>query len=265
MSRGFRGGVVTAACAGLILQSVALSGCVSTATRDARIGADNGSDACYAQRKALDDTRSFLAEDILAGALAGVATGLVVGVLTGNTSYAAQAIGGAVVGAVAGGFFSELVKRQGQDKAVDSALGSVKKENDNLQRTQLAMDNLLNCRRDEIKAVKADFKAKRINKTEGEARMVAIRARMDRDYEIAAEINGKVTKRGVEFNTALKDVSSTGKGKKQTDYAKETASLNVRNQGIQKSAGSMDLARKEATMDSDLGFVPFWKQVFVLG
>ena len=50
-----------------------LAGCVST--REGRIGADDGSDACRAQVVALDSTGNFFGEDIVRGAAIGAVGG----------------------------------------------------------------------------------------------------------------------------------------------------------------------------------------------
>lgn len=185
---------------------VTISAC--TTTQEERIGKNDGTDACYAYRVALDETRSFFAEDMLKAALAGAAVGLVAAAVGGGNAgqVAVATLAGALVGAAVGGFWSQLEQQQGRSGAINAATGSARKDRENLQKTEAALDNLLKCRRGEIAVVKADYKAKRINKAEAERRLAAIKASMDRDYEIAQDINKNVGKRQEEYLFALNQV-----------------------------------------------------------
>lgn len=244
----------------LSLSVPSISGCMTT--REDRIGKNDGSDSCYAYRMALDDTRSFYAEDMLKGALAGVAVGLTVALVSGAKPNVAalSAVGGAIAGAAIGGFWSELEKQQGRNNALQTALTSAKKEKENLRKTENALNNLVNCRRTQIAAVKSDYKAKKISKQDGEQRLADIRARLDQDYAIAAEINKNVGKRGDEFMFALNKVSpgasdrvrkaskpQPGGAKPEQQFESETASCLTSAQGINKGANALQVASKDAS------------------
>ncbi|NYZ11749.1 hypothetical protein HL658_04240 [Azospirillum sp. RWY-5-1] len=188
----------------LTVGSLALPGCVTT--REDRIGANDGSDRCYAYRVALDSTGNYYAEDMLKGAAVGAVGGALVGGLAGGDLRGALigAAVGAAVGA-AGGYWNAKMQ-QGRDQAIVGTLADLQTENDNLKKTQAALDQLINCRRAEINTVKADYKAKRIAREEAEARMAVIRTQVKKDYEIASAINQNVTKRNEEYLFAADQV-----------------------------------------------------------
>lgn len=243
----------------LVAGSLSLQGC--TTTQEARIGPNDGTDVCYPQRVALDDTRQLFSSDVLQTALAigvGAAVGIGIAALTGNTNTASLAMG-AIAGGIAGGFFDQLVAKQGRDQALSTTLTSAKAEQENMRKTQAAMDALNACRKQEIRQVKADYKAGRIKRPEAEARMAAIRARIDRDYEIAQEINGNITKRSGEFQTALGQAQQSGKGSKERQLASETSNLLTRGQGVGKSTLQLANTRNEASSASlEAVWLPMW-------
>lgn len=238
--------IVSVTAAALIAQSVLVAGCVNT--QEARIGPNDGTDSCYDYRVKLDQTRTFYNDDLLQGLLAvgaGAIVGVGVAVLTGNTSVASK-VTGAVIGGLAGGFFNELVKTQGRENALNTATDGAVKERDNLKKTQAAMKELTDCRRKQVKEVRAEYKGKRISKSEGEARLAVIRNRMDRDYEIAQEINGNVQKRSDQFRVALNEVNGSGKGTKEKQFTSATSSALTVGQGIATSTRQMADARNDA-------------------
>lgn len=257
-----RKSIVGAVALSLVLPSVT----ACTTTREDRIGKNDGSDSCYAYRVALDDTRSFYSEDMLKGALAGAAVGLTIALLSGakGGTTALSVVGGALAGAAIGGFWSELERQQGRDQALQSALGSARKDNENLRKTESALNSLVNCRRSQIAAVKADYKAKRISKQDGELRLADIRAKLEQDYAIASEIDQNVTKRQDEYLFALDKVNPGAatrvKAKPQTQakarpntakpeqqFESETASVLISAQGINKGAKDLQVASKAAS------------------
>lgn len=249
MAISFRKGVGGAAVAALLAQSMSITGCVSS--QEARIGPNDGSDVCYPQRIALDETRGLFAGGIMQSILSGDAS-------------AATKITEAILSSLDSGFFSKLMQEQGRDKALENAAAGAKKENENLKRTQAAMDALTKCRKDEIKTVKADYRAKRISKKEGEQRLAAIRTRMDRDYEIAQAINADITKRGGEYKMALGEANASGKGAREKQFASETSSVLTRGQGVGKSTQAMADVRNEAGGLESEGALPtsFFARLF---
>ena len=175
--------------------AMALSGCVTT--QQDRIGANDGTDACYQYRVALDSTGDYYAEDMLKGAVIGAGVGALTGVLaSGNLKGALiGAAAGAALGTL-GGYWNSKAQ-QGRDQAILGVMNDLDTENQNLNRTQIALDQLVNCRRAEIARVKADYKAKR---------MALIRGQLDKDFAIASSINQNIVKRRDEYLIAADNI-----------------------------------------------------------
>ncbi|PWC46480.1 hypothetical protein TSA6c_06500 [Azospirillum sp. TSA6c] len=176
-------------------------------TRESRIGTNDGSDACYQYRVALDSTGDFYQEDMLAGAMAGAVVGAATGLMVRGTPQAALigAVSGAALGAAGGYWYSKM--QQGRDQAILSVMSDAQKERSNLNQTQVALDQLVNCRRAEIAKVKRDYKAKRTTKEVAEQRMALIRQQLDKDYEIANGISANVVKRRDAFLEAAENIT----------------------------------------------------------
>ncbi|NKC34109.1 hypothetical protein [Falsiroseomonas selenitidurans] len=191
-----------------------LAGCVTT--RAARIGEDDG-DACRAQLVALDSTGDFFAEDILRGAAMGAAGGAALGALfaaaTGQrgSGIATGAAIGAVGGGLAGGTAGYLAARRQQaaDQAtLDGAIaGDLAAENAQMDRTQRAFDQLMECRLGQAARIRADLRDGRVARPQAEAAMASLRASTQRDIQLAQTINGRILRRGAEFDTAIETVA----------------------------------------------------------
>lgn len=188
----------------ITIVAMALSGCVTT--QQDRIGVNDGTDACYQYRVALDSTGDYYAEDMLKGAVIGAGVGALTGVLaSGNLKGALiGAAAGAALGTL-GGYWNSKAQ-QGRDQAILGVMNDLDTENQNLNRTQIALDQLVNCRRAEIARVKADYKAKRIGKPEAEQRLALIRTQLDKDYAIASSINQNIVKRRDEYLIAADNI-----------------------------------------------------------
>lgn len=191
--------------------SLMLAGCVST--RSGRIGADDGSDGCRPQLVALDSTGNFFAEDVLRGAAVGALAGAAIGGLaTGNWRGAlvGAAIGGA--GGAAVGYYAS-VSQQGRDQAAITAqIGTdLQRENAELERTQVAFDQLMDCRFRSAATVRQAVQQGRMDRATGLAQMSAIRGRAQRDLQLAQQINTQIGTRGAEFDTAIDNTVPGGK------------------------------------------------------
>jgi outer membrane lipoprotein SlyB len=190
-------------------------------TRDARIGADDGSDACRQQVVQLDSTGNFFAEDIIRGAAMGAVGGALLGGLIaaagggrGRDVATGAAIGG-VAGGVTGGVGGYLYARQQQSRdqaGLNSAIASdLARENAELDRTQVAFDLLMDCRFATANRTREEVRSGRISRAQGEAIMADIRGRTQRDIAFARTINERITRRGAEFDTALDKVAPEAK------------------------------------------------------
>lgn len=198
----------------MLTAAAMLAGCVTT--REARIGSDAG-DACRAQLVALDSTGNFFAADMLRGAAVGAVGGALLGGLlaaaTGQrgSGIAAGAGIGAVAGGVVGGTAGYLSARQQQ--ATDQAslnlavANDLATENAQLDRTQIAFDQLMDCRFNTARQIRAELGAGRMTRPQAEAAMAELRGRTQRDIQLANTINGQIGRRGAEFDTAIETVA----------------------------------------------------------
>lgn len=198
--RLFRGTAML--CAGLLV-----SACVST--QAGRIGADDGTDSCRRQLVALDSTGNFFAEDIIKGAAVGaVAGGLLGGLASGSWRGAAiGAAAGAVAGAATGYWVAVQQQQRDQAGMFTQVKGDLVRENAELDRTQIAFDNLTDCRFGQARQVRADYQAGRISRDQAQARMSLIRTRYDRDLQLARTINGQIAGRQEQFSEAANNLS----------------------------------------------------------
>jgi len=208
--------------------AVMLAGCVSTQAQ--RIGGDDGSDMCRTQVVALDSTGDFFGEDILRGAVLGAAAGALIGGLV-TRRWEGALIGAATAGAAgaATGYWV-AVQRQAQDqRAVTSQIMSdLTRENAQLDRTQVAFNQLMDCRFRAAEDVRMAVRDGRLTRVAGQAHMGDIRARTDRDIQLARTISGRIGTRGAEFDTAIDNVVPGGKASVQRAVASRSQSVPVR-------------------------------------
>ena len=184
-----------------------LAGCVST--RSQRIGADDGMDACRTQLVALDSTGDFFAEDILKGAALGAVTGAVLGAAISGRWQGALigAAAGAATGA-AGGYLYALQQRNADQAALNASLSSdLARENAQLDRTQVAFDQLMECRFNRAQQIREAYRSGRIPQAVADQQMADVRGRAQRDIALARTINERIGTRGAEFDTAIEAVA----------------------------------------------------------
>lgn len=205
-----------------------LAGCVST--QASRIGVDDGRDSCRAYVVQLDSTGDFFGEDILRGAAIGAGTGAIAGgtVAAATGRRGSDILVGAAIGALAGGLiggtagYLQARQRQAQDQAglMMAVGGDLRNENAQLDRTQLAFNQLLDCRVNTANRIRQDVRAGRLSRDQGMALMAYQRDLMRRDVALARTVNEKIGTRGAEFDTAIETIAP---GTKQTVQARRTA------------------------------------------
>lgn len=200
-----RRGVSAVAIAGL------LTGCApgQFSTQAQRIGPDDRTDACRPYLVALDSTGNFFGAQILTGAAIGALGGAAIGGLaTGNWRGAAF---GALAGGVAGGataYWSALQQQQMDQRALYTRVGAdLQRENAAIDKTQLAFDELTDCRFHQAEAIRADYRKHRISREQAEAAMGVVRQRWQRDLELAQLINKQIQDRGQQFEVAATKVA----------------------------------------------------------
>ncbi|MFY7960957.1 MAG: YMGG-like glycine zipper-containing protein [Elsteraceae bacterium] len=195
----------------MLLATVASLALVGCTTQNERIGADDGSDRCRPQRVALDSTGNYFAEDIVKGAAIGAVGGALIGALTGGSNAGRNALIGGLAGAAAGaagGYWASL-QQQNKDQAslLTSISNDLSRENDQIDKTQLAFAQLNDCRRDEANRVRADLAAGRLTRPQAEQAMAGVKARAAEDLRIARQINAKLEERGANFQFANEPVN----------------------------------------------------------
>jgi hypothetical protein len=200
-----------------------LAGCT---TRMERIGADDGMDACRAQLVALDSTGNFFAEDILKGAAIGAVSGALLGAAISGRWQGALigAAAGAATGA-AGGYLVALQQRSSdQAQLMASLAGDLARENAELDRTQIAFNQLMDCRFNRAQQVREAYRQGRLPKEVAEAQMADLRNRTQRDITLARTIDQRIGTRGSEFDTAIEAVAP---GTKSTVIAQKSGAATV--------------------------------------
>jgi outer membrane lipoprotein SlyB len=186
---------------------------VGCSTQMGRIGADDGRDVCRAQLVQLDSTGNFYGENIMQGAAVGALGGAVIGGLaTGRWQGAlvGAAIGGA--GGAAVGYYA-AVRRQARDQAGVNAqiAGDLQRENASLDRTQIAFDQLMDCRLTAAQTIRNQLAQGRLDRAVAISQMSDIRQRVTTDLQLANRISGSITERAGQFDTAIDQVVPGGR------------------------------------------------------
>lgn len=166
-----------AACA-LAASAVLVAGCAPGAlsTQSQRIAYDPPSDSCRPQVLALDSTGDVLGAQILTSAAIGAGVGALGGGLIGQ-NWQSALIGtgtGAVLG-VATAYWAALQQQQIDRAALDTRVADdLARENAAIDRTQVAFDQLTDCRFRQAEGVRVACRGGRIDRPEAEADMAAI-------------------------------------------------------------------------------------------
>jgi len=202
--------------ASTLCAAVLLAGCVTT--QAGRIGIDDGRDACRPQLVALDSTGDFYGEQILQGAAIGAASGALIGGLASGRWQGAligAAIGGASGAAV--GYYAALQRQAADQQALFVQMSNdLSRENAQLDRTQIAFNNLMDCRLRSAERVRELVRSGRMDRANGQSQMAEIRNRFEADLALAQSINGRIATRGAEFDTAIDSAIPGGKAAIQT-------------------------------------------------
>ncbi len=198
----------------IVVAGALLTGCTTGqfSTRAQRIGPDDGSDTCRPYVVALDSTGDYFGADIAGGAALGALGGAAIGGLaTGNLRGAAL---GALAGAVAGGagaYWMALQQQNLDQTALNRRIGSdLVRENGQIDKTQIAFDQLNDCRFRQASQIRADYRAHRIDRASADTAMADIRQRAQRDLSIAQSVDRQIQDRGQQFAMAAGNVAQGG-------------------------------------------------------
>lgn len=191
--------------------AVILAGCT---TQAGRIGVDDGRDVCRTQLVQLDSTGNFFGEDILQGAAIGAVSGALIGGLaTGRWQGAliGAAVGGA--GGAAVGYYAAVQRQQRDQAGVNQQIANdLQRENASLDRTQIAFDQLMDCRLRGVQAIREQVRRGQLDRNTATAQLGEIRRRVTGDLQLANLIGGRITQRGTQFDAAIDQVVPGGKG-----------------------------------------------------
>ncbi len=189
---------------------IVLAGCT---TQVGRIGNDDGRDACRMQLVQLDSTGNFFGEDIVRGAAVGALTGALIGGLaTGRWQGAlvGAAVGGA--GGAAVGYYAALQRQQRDQAGVNAQIANdLQRENAEIDRTQIAFDQLFDCRLRAAEQIRQAVRDGRLNREVATQQLAELRQRANGDIALAQTINGRIGTRGAEFDSAIDAVVPGGK------------------------------------------------------
>lgn len=182
------------------------------------LGVDDGSDPCRRQLETLNSTGNFFAQNIIAGAAVGAVAGAGLAAL-GSALFGGSGrdvtraaviggVGGAVIGGI-GGYWAER-QRQARNDAVlaqNAVASDLAKENQELDRTRLAFNQLMDCRYAERNRIIADYRGGRMTLPQANAQLANLRGKVQNDIAVAQRINQNVGRRGAEFDVAIQSVA----------------------------------------------------------
>lgn len=193
-----------------VTAAAVLAGCAQggLTTQAQRIGADDGTDSCRRELVALDSTGDFFAEDIIKGAAIGALGGALIGGLAGGGRGALIGAASGLAAGAAGGYLTAL-QQQAHDQAgmYSRARNDMTAESLQLDKTQLAFNQLVNCRFYQAQTIRVAYRQGQIPRAVADQQMAVVRQRAERDLALAQMINGKIQERGAEFDLAADKLS----------------------------------------------------------
>jgi uncharacterized protein YcfJ len=195
----------------MITAGVSVSGCVTTRDGIATQQTDPN-DVCLAQRRALDGQKEYFNKDVAVGMGLGALTGGLVAALASRGDVGSIVLGavtGAIGGGLAGYWTSMQNKKLAGTQLYSTLNADMTSELDNVNRTQAAYNDLVNCRKEEATQVRALFVSGKLNREQANAELDKVRVRATQDYEIARQINKRVKERTDSFAYATRQ--ATGK------------------------------------------------------
>ena len=220
--------VSSIACVSLLTTSCAPGGALST--REQRIGFDTGTDSCRAQLVALDSTGNFFGESIIKGAATGALAGALIGGLAGGDWRGALIGAGAGLATGAAVGYWQALQQQRRDQAgmLAQVQSDLSRENVQIDRTQIAFDQLMDCRFRQAQAINADYRSHIIDRSQAEAHMAAVRQLAQHDVALAKQINAKIQQRGQQFEVAAENLTPESRAEIARLKTPQTQSTMVR-------------------------------------
>jgi len=148
-------------------------------------------DVCTPQRNALDSYGNYFSKDILVGAAGGalVGAGAAAAAHQDFKTSLAIVLTGLFVGAATGYWASVQSKASTQAARRRLVEKDVTDENGKVDGAHVAFNRLIDCRRKQAATIRADVKAGRLTREQGEAQMADVKKRYDEDVATAKGIN----------------------------------------------------------------------------
>ncbi|CAK0781983.1 conserved hypothetical protein [Gammaproteobacteria bacterium] len=161
-------------------------------------------DPCGQQRVALGESQHYYAQNIIAGAAIGAVAGGIIGAMTGGGG---KAIGqGMAAGAVAGGVGGYFHAKQQETADAQALAASVNadalREYGEIDKATQSFIALRDCRFAAARAIRSDYRAKRVTRDDAQQRLNRLRTLFNEDIALAEEIGVKMTDRAKEYHTA---------------------------------------------------------------
>lgn len=170
-------------------------------------GGPSPDEACYAEYQQLRNTGGAFSEDFIASALQGAILGGVAGVF-GSLIVGGGVNWGAVLATAAAGALTATTNtyltqraKQAQTEAqlFQQIAGDVLTANRNIDASQAAFDQLMDCRQREAATIRARLRSGELTRDQAEAEMTALREAVRGDIQLAQRINEDIQERSTVF------------------------------------------------------------------
>lgn len=178
-----------------------LTGCATNSKVDDDI--NDLTDPCHVQRLALGELRTNMVAETAKGVIGGMILGTIVGagtaIATGQ-DVRKGVVKGIIVGGVLGGisgYYGALQSKSGQDPNIfySSFINDANQEHERIQKANRRLDDLLACRKQRLKSIRAAYRHKEIDRATAQVQMDELRTRLQGDLGIASEIRKDVVDR----------------------------------------------------------------------
>lgn len=229
--------------------SLLLSACQTAAPSQYGAG-DAAQDMCYAEHRELANSQNFFAEEMIKGAVTGAILGGLTGaIMSGGKGGAIAA--GAASGAVAGGSMAYWQARQkdARDRYALAASihGDLVRELQEMDRVSTTFAKVRACRTHHAQRIKADIRAGRISREQGQAQLRTLWLQYQSDIQVAESISGKMAERGASYRTASDELIKMEGGTPAP--ATTTTSSSTSGSSTKKTSSSSSKKTTTATVD----------------
>lgn len=161
--------------------------------------------ACFRERATLEQFEEKIDKALVAGAIGGAIIGGIAAAATGENIAAGIAIGG--VSGLAATYLSKLTG-VGPYQALQTMTTDLAAENQKTEQITQSIRSLRDCRVREADLIRADLKAKRIDRATAEARIGQVRIRNTEDLAKAREVANSVSERTAGYIDSYNEIAA---------------------------------------------------------